>query len=282
MHFETSWIVFVKEMVTVLAVTPVILILILSGRYRLPALKWVLYIFTGGILCELIGVRLHVEAFALIGIVISVPLIQSANFVFSSLLGRMFLKEKISRRCLAAMLILIVSMIFLTFGPQSALQQLTWKLIFVGLGAVVAGLMYSIHIVFLRFTSESKQMPVTLIMVQVTAIGATIFGVEIWYTHGWDGFYRSIPLEAWGWALFSGFTNMIGFCFQILGLRYTIVARAQMISVAQIVFVTILGILYFAEPTNFFVWLGIAMTISGILLVSFPEKGERLGNTSTA
>ena len=102
------------------------------------------------------------------------------------------------------------------------------------------------------------------------------------YAHGWDGFYRTIPSEAWKWALFSGLSNMVGFYFQIIGLRYTIVARAQMISVAQIVFVTVLGVLYFAEPTNFFVWLGITLTICGILLASSPGKGERFENTSTA
>ena len=308
MGLERSWIIFLKEMVCVGCILPYILYRVVCGTYHWPAWKWVLCILIGGTCCQFIGARLHLGAFATVGLVVSVPLIQASTMVCSSVLGRVLLHEKIVRRCMAAMLIMLVAMGCLVLGakepqPKAADDQVAeqgiltapdepvmvepphretgqpvseWVLLFGALGAIVAGLAYSIHIVCIRVSSNSRQMPISLIAVQVTGIGAIIFGFEFLRDHAWQmpAIWEGVSPRAWGLIILTGFLNMIGFLFQITGLRYTLVARAQMIAVAQIVIGTLFGIMAYDEMTNAMIWLGISLTVIGIYLASTPEKSE--------
>ena len=316
--YDRSWIVFLKEMCCIVSVSPWILYWAIRRKYQWPVFKWVLCILVGGFFCQYVGARLHLAAFATVGLVVSVPLIQASSMVCSSVFGRIFLREKIIRRCLMAMLLLLVAMCFLVMGPggpqtstnppggeqgdqhivsttpdepitsesQASDSQVAslespnslskQVMLFGALGAVVAGLAYSVHVVCLRVTSAARQMPVTLIAVQVTGIGAAIFGFEFLRDHGGkiSAIWENVSPWAWFLIVSTGLLNTVGFLFQIYSLRYTLVARAQMISVAQIVICTLFGILAYREPTNLMIWLGISLTVSGIYFASTPDKKE--------
>ena len=285
MGLENSWIIFLKEMVTITCLTPLILFWIVRGQYARPALKWVLCIFVGGFFCQYVGARLHLVAFDVVGLVVSIPLIQASTLVFSAMIGLFLLREKISRRCLAAMLVMLVAMVCLLFGPnqgtpepgeQVELTTTGRAVLLGGLGAVVAGSAYSVHVVCLRMAGNSRRIPITLIAVQVTGVGALIFGLEFFRDHDWQmaALWENVTPKGWGLIILTGFLNMIGFLFQITGLRYTIVARAQMIAVAQIVISTIFGVLAFGETTNVMIWLGVSLTVLGIYVVSTPSQKE--------
>jgi len=279
-HLNPNWILFHKELICVGCILPIILTLVLLGKYHWPHWKFVFCITIGAVICEMIGAPLHLWAFKTIGIIASVPLIQASNLIVATVIGFFFLREKLHFRGYVAIAVLTVSMICLVFGPSPTqtekitLSVSTWLLIAGGIAAIIAGSSYSLHVVFLRYASESRQMPITLIMVIVTGIGAAIFGSLLWHQEGFDGFYRNIPQNAWKWIIVTGLFNTIGFYFQALGLRYTIVARAQLIAAAQIVFITLVGIFYFDEATNMLVWLGVTLTILGVLIISKPMESE--------
>jgi drug/metabolite transporter (DMT)-like permease len=117
-------------------------------------------------------------------------------------------------------------------------------------------------------------MPITFIAVEVTAVGAVIFGFEFLRDHGYkiSAMWENIPPRAWTLVVTAGLLNMVGFLFQITGLRYTMVARAQMISVAQIVIGTLFGVFFFCEETNMMIWFGVILTVLGIFIISMPEN----------
>ena len=50
---------------------------------------------------------------------------------------------------------------------------------------------------------------------------------------------------------------MFGFLLLNLGLRYASASKVTMISVAQLVLLTLLGAFVLHEPTNVFVWIGL-------------------------
>lgn len=303
MGVSHSWTIFVKEMVCVGCLTPMVLYWIVRGRYFRPALKWVLCILVGGTFCQYVGARLHLIAFEIIGLVVSVPLIQASTMVGSAVMGLLLLREGISRRCLIAMLVMLAAMTCLLFGPNRSatvvpgdeivlttpdepvlaeiretppLSPTGRAILLGGLGAVVAGLAYSVHVVCLRMAGSSRKMPITLIAVQVTGIGAAIFGFEFWRDNGYrmSAFWENVPSNVWGLILLTGLFNMLGFLCQITGLRYTVVARAQMIAVAQIVIGTLFGVFAYREMTNVMIWLGVTLTVFGIYIVSTPDQAE--------
>ena len=274
MRLDPRWILCIKECVCVSCVLPVILVLNLLGRYRWPHWKWVLCIVIGGTICEAVGAQLQLWAYTVVGIIITIPLIQSANLVCAVVIGYIFLREKIFFRGYLAVSILILSMICLVFGPSPDVVESTTWLIIGGLAAIIAGSAYAIHVVFIRYASESREMPISLIMVIVTGIGVLVFGGPLLAEHGFSGFYEGIPRSAWSLTLASGVANMIGFYFQVLGLRYTILARAQLIAAAQIVIITVVGVLYFGEIANTLVWIGVTLTIIGVLVISKPDEAE--------
>ena len=280
---DQRWTIFMKECVTVGCLTPLIFYWAVRRQYQWPALKWVACITIGGLICESIGARLHLHAFAVIGLLVSVPLVQAATMIFSAGVGRGFLGERISGRCLIAMLIMLAAMSLLVFGPSKPVTEHTTPshdsttLLLAGLGTVLAGLAYSVHVVCIRMARQNRGMQITFIAVQVTGIGAMIFGFEFLRDNGWQisAFWEDVPANTWWLILASGLLNLAGFLFQIAGLRYTMVARAQMIAVAQIVIGTLFGVFFFHELTNAMIWLGVILTVAGIFIVSTPGKTEQ-------
>ena len=292
---DYRWILFMKEMTCVVCIMPVIIYWAIRRRYHWPTLKWVIIILIGGFVCEYIGARLHFWAVGMIGLIVTIPLIQTANLTCSAGIGRLFLGERIGIYCRIAMVVMLVAMCCLVFGtveqdkteksvgtPVAEVQANTSfpivgdSLLLCGIGAVVAGMAYAVYIVMLRYTSKSRQMPITLIAVNVTGVGAVIFGMEFLRAHEYQiaAFWENVPPRVWLLTTVVGLLNMVGFLFQIIGLRYTVVARAQMISVAQICVCTLFGVFVFRENTNLMIWLGVALTVLGIYIVSTPDKKE--------
>jgi len=279
---DIRWTLFLKEMVCVSCVTPVILVQLFRRRYAWPAWNWIIFLLVGSFVCQYLGARLHLWAIVTIGLVISLPLMQASNLVSAAGIGRVFLGERVAPRCRLAICVMLMAIGCLFFGSrlldaEKTAQSIEGNTLMIGgLGAVAAGLAYSLYIVFLRRTSSSRQMPVTFIAVEVTAVGAVIFGFEFLRDHGWQlaAFWENVPPRAWLLVGASGLFNMIGFLFQINGLRLIVVARAQMISVLQIVIGTLFGVFFYHEMTNVLVWLGLSLTVLGIYIVSTSDKRE--------
>ena len=292
---DDRWMIFVKELFTITCLTPLIIYWTIRRQYHWPALKWIVCVLIGGFFCQYIGARLHLWAIGTVGLVVSIPLIQAANMSGAAGIGRVLLGDRISTHCQIAMVIMLAAMCCLLFGPNqpdeksaattaqigeaqelSAQPVVGKTLLLGGIGALVAGFSYSVHIVLLRKASVSRQIPVTFIAVQITGTGAVIFGFEFLQENGFHlvAIWENVPLRAWWLILLTGFLNMIGFLFQINGVRYTVVARSQMIAVAQIVIGTLFGVFFYREMTNDMIWLGLALTVLGIYYASTPDQKE--------
>jgi drug/metabolite transporter (DMT)-like permease len=313
-QLDHDWLLFYKELIGVLLLTPWLLLRFWQGRFDYISKRLILYVILAGIVCQLIGAHLQVLGYAVIGLIISVPLIQSSTLLGVAVLGYYVFGDPLSRRRKMAIAILITAVILLSIGkemtahPTAAGATPTNMGVFLlaAAGAVGAGISYSVYVIMLRQiirkywrddnsawlsfqlthwagsdipkrTDLSKTrhpyapFPVTLMMWIVLAVGLVIFGGFLYLKRGVAGFY-DVPVIAWYLIPVSALGNMVGFFFQIQGLRMTSAVQASLIAVSQMLLLSLIGFIGFGESINMLVLIGLGLTVYGVFMSAKPEK----------
>ncbi|MDR1964367.1 MAG: DMT family transporter [Planctomycetaceae bacterium] len=312
-NLDIDWILFYKELIGLTILIPWLLFRFFQGRFRFISKRLIFYVAFAAVFCQLVGAHLHILGFAVIGLVIAVPLIQSSTLLGVAILGRYFLGDPLSQRRKIAMVILIAAVILLSVGKELTLEsateivqpQNTGFFLLVAVGTVVAGIAYSIYIILLRYVIRKywqdensawlsfqfsqwvgfdfqnrlpetgrhcyAPFPVTLMMCVVLGVGIMIFGSCLFLKHGTTGFHE-VPCWAWAVIPISGIGNMVGFFFQIQGLRMTSAVQASLIAVSQMLVLSLIGFAFFGESINLLVLSGLALTVYGVVMSAKPEK----------
>lgn len=308
-----DWMLFYKELIGFTLLIPWLGFRFVQGRYQFVSRRLIFYGIVASILCELIGARLHMLGFAVIGLVIAVPIVQSSTLLGTAVLGKVFLGDRLSRNRIIAITILVVAVIVLSIGksyivPNDASSQTgytgTYSLL-VALGTFAAGIAYAAYIIMMRYVvlrdwdndnnlwqsfrfshwagyeqAKSKRdvkpkqyaaFPITLMMSLVLGTGVTVFGSCLLWERGLAGFY-AVPANAWYFVLLSGVANLLGFSFQVHGLRMTTAVQASLISVSQMLILSVIGYVFFKETVNSIVLTGLFLTACGIIISARPEK----------
>ena len=233
-NVDNDWILFYKETIGFSILLPWLLFRLGQGRLQYTSKRLLVLVILAAVLCQLIGARLHVLGFAVIGLIIAVPLIQSSTLLGVALIGHFVLGDTLSRRRKIAITILLIAMTILSLGKgiaggeqQPGEQTSAGYFLLVAVGTVVAGLSYAIYITVLRHAirqywndensawlsfkfhrwigyDHTKQageqfyapFPVTLMMSLVLGTGMAIFGSCLFYKRGIVGFYE-VPDIAW-------------------------------------------------------------------------------------
>ncbi|MDR1923765.1 MAG: DMT family transporter [Planctomycetaceae bacterium] len=319
---DYDWILFYKELFGFVVLLPWLLLRFFQGRFDRISRRLILFMAFAAIICELIGSHLQVIGYAMIGLIITVPLVQSSTLIGVAILGRYVLGDLLSRRRKFAIVTLIVAVVLLSVGKEMTAtegdRQGGMTFIFVAIGAVVAGCAYSIYIVILRYSMRKywneessvwqsfqftrwagfdipprnktdnnpkdqnvgKQyapFPVTLAMNIILGVGVVIFAIFIFVKHGVSGFY-DVPVNVWYIIPVSGVCNMVGFFFQIQGLRMTSAVQASLIGVSQMIVLSVIGFMYFRESVNFAVTIGLFLVAYGVVISAKPEN-KKIRNT---
>lgn len=300
-HLDNNWTLFFKEFTGVLVLSPWILFCFIQKYYRSLSARLLSCVVLAAIICELVAAKLHLWCYATIGLAISAPVIQSASVIGSLLLGFFVLRDIVSRKKIAAAIILLLAIIALTLGGQNIL--LDWDsetplLFFAGImAAIVAGIAYTVDFVLLRYaciqywqqdrlsmtvnpqieagagkldTDGRRPLPLLLVVFVFLFVGTLVFGVDMCRTSGLKGFC-AVPSDCWKWVLLAGLFNVIAFMLQVLGLRLTSVSQVTFIGVSQVVFLSLSGFFFFGERLNGFVVLGLLLTSVGVCMSSSPE-----------
>ena len=306
LKIDADWFLCFKEMTGVLCLLPWIVFRLFQGRYRWISKRLLFYIVIASIFCQLIGARLHMLGFAVLGLVIAIPIIQSSTMIGTAYLGQYFLGDLLSQRRKIAMGILVAAVVLLSLGKEAAVAQSSFgRILLAAIGTITAGVAYSIYTIVLRFAARRfwgaedsvwasfrfsqwvgydfpisspkrlySPMPVTLAMLIVLGVGIITFGSCLYLRTGLEGF-TNVPPIAWKLVPITGFCNMTGFFFQVHGLRLTSAVQASLIAVSQILVLSLIGMIFFHEPTNLFVWTGLTLTACGVVLSAKPEGGEK-------
>lgn len=307
---SVNWILFYKESIGFCILLPWLFFRWSQGRFHFCSKRVAFYIFIAAIICELVGARLQVQGYAIIGLIIAVPLIQSSTLLGVAILGVYVFGETLSRRRKTAIIILITAVAILSVGKELTVANHAagqdsvdaGLFLIVAAGAIFAGVAYSVYIVMLRYSIRQhwkdensawlsfkfrhwighdhtvgtgrrfySPFPVTLSMSIVYAVGVVAFGTFLYCKQGVPGFY-SVPHVAWYGIVISGIANTIGFFFQVQGLRMTSAVQASLIGISQMIILSLIGYLFFHEAVNMIVMLGLGLTVYGVFMSAKPEK----------
>jgi drug/metabolite transporter (DMT)-like permease len=309
-NIDADWILFFKEFIGISLLIPWLFVRWLQGRFRYSSKGLALRVVIAAVVCQFIGAHLQVLGYAVIGLIISIPLIQSSTLLGVAVFGYFVFGDSLSRRRQTAICILITAVIILSIGKELTAQKhaetehavSAGLFLLIAAGTVVAGLSYAVYITILRYvirqfwkdensawlsfqfrqwigydyTKQHGQrcyapFPVTLMMSIVFAVGLLIFGAALYCKHGAAGFYH-VPVNAWYVIPISAISNMIGFFFQIQGLRMTSAVQASLIGVSQILMLSLIGFFVFHEAVNALVLCGLGLTVYGIFMSAKPER----------
>jgi drug/metabolite transporter (DMT)-like permease len=95
---DYDWILFYKEIVGLSILLPWLILRWGQGRFRFCSKRLIFFVIVAAVICQLIGAHLQVLAYAVIGLVIAVPLIQSSTLLGVAILGHFILGDLLSRR----------------------------------------------------------------------------------------------------------------------------------------------------------------------------------------
>ena len=203
----------------------------------------------------------------------------------SAVFGRIVLGEKVTPRSMAAISVLLVSLIMLSMGAESAGKSMaastatsilaTSNAMLVAqavLVAGVAGAAYAFLSIAIRISMNSPTQQSTLMFI-ITLMGVITLGPISIHTQGLEGAWAT-TWEQLSWMVMAGFFNLLGFIGITKGLQLTTVVHANVLNASQVAMAAVAGMFIFREPPNFWIILGVVLTLSGIFLIDRPVADE--------
>jgi drug/metabolite transporter, DME family len=289
LNCDPGWAVCLKELVTVVIVGPVLIYRGLRGLPVFPPVKILLILILAGLTDQLIGNLGWQWAIGIVGLVVTVPAAFGVMIASSAIFGLILLGERVTPRSTLAIGLLLVSLIFLGMGAQSAGQNATHSaavaisavdaetpdtllLIQAVIVAGVAGAAYSLLSIAIRHTMNAATQMSTLMFI-VTGMGVITLGPICIHRQGIERLLAT-PYEQLAWILAAGIFNLLGFMSITKGLHLTTVVRANVLNASQVAMAAVAGMLIFNESPNLWLLSGVVLTVMGICLVDRPVAEE--------
>lgn len=276
------WSLAIKEFTIVACVMPIIIVQALRGKYHF---RWsaFLALLAAGFSCEVVGSIPHLMAYAFIGLALATPLIQAAQLIFSSIVGALWLKERVTPSKIVALVLLIVAVFLLSgSGNEGAIAGKEMRL---GLGVlctISTAIGYCGQLSIMRRVTREpseedlkknpnyQKTPTSLVMVSVTGVGVVVCGVLLTCQQGFGAWLEPEP-ACWKYVLTAGVANMFGFFFQIESIRRLFVLKQALVATAQTATLCLLGVTMFGEAFGLVTAVGLALVLAGVVISGFSK-----------
>lgn len=213
-----------------------------------------------------------------VGLALSVPLSLGGMIVGATLLGRIFLHEKISLVAALAVGVLLISIAVLSLGAEEARKNLFMQAaadpVQLTLGVTAAccsGLAYSVLNVVIRYSIQrGATLPMTLMTVSV--MGLISLNLLSLQRIGIEGMLQTKPLDL-SMMLLAGVCNAAAFVGLTRCLQLTSVVYANALNAAQAAMAALTGVLLFQEPASTALTAGVGLTILGLVILTRQPHG---------
>ncbi|HVJ85420.1 MAG TPA: DMT family transporter, partial [Caulifigura sp.] len=213
------------------------------------------------------------------GLALTVPMCFCTLILSGALGGRLFLKEKISRRAMVAMWLLITAVIILSQGADEAAHSMRDQATFADmLKAIVfsglSGLGYGFGGVSIRHAVTGTG-TIASTIAPLSTIGIIGPGLIAWNQMGPAGL-AAVPWRMNAILLTAGTFNAIGFFFVSAAMARMPLVRVNLVNASQTAMCALGGILFYREPATWWIGLGTAFTILslGILGTQDPHSPD--------
>lgn len=203
-----------------------------------------------------------------VGLAITVPLVFAFIICTGAALGRIFLGDGVSVRTVAAMAIMTIAIILLSWAAtlNAASDTRTHVVAWFGVVmAIVSGLSYGVNGVVIRRVSRDL-LPIESMLiiysatglVSLTAIGYALLGPER---------IAAINLEEWGMMLAAGICNAFAFFCITNALKLMNISQVNVINASQNAMCAIAAVLIFGEAVSTPLVVGIALSVCGLFVL---------------
>ena len=265
----------VKELVTVAVVGPYLLSRAVRGERILPPRRILLILVAAAVAVQL-GGNLPVQwAFGVVGLAITMPAMFGTMLTAAAAFSFVFLGERVSKRSIVAIVLLIGSVVLLNMGADEAYRSSSRRLVLLGVAAgCFAGVMFAALSTTIRFTAKAR-VPISTIVFVTTLTGVLTLGsLSIWRL-GSSGLMDTRP-DQWTWMLAAGACNLVAFLAITKGLQLTTVVHANVLNASQVAMGAIAGVRLFNESWNVWLLAGVLLTMVGVILVgqSPPDSSD--------
>lgn len=274
---DPSWVICVKETVSVAVVGPWLLWQIGRGRFGPVPRRAFLVLVLAGLGVQLGGNLSQQAAFGVVGLAICMPVAFGVMLAGSAVIDAVVFRESLPVRSLVAVSLVIASIALLSVAvagqgpaPESSATASHLPLVLLGMmlacltGIAFAGLGGAI-----RFAAGAG-VPVAVTVVVVTGTGMISLGLLSLLRLG-PATLLATDRTALAWMIASGLFNLAGFALITKGLQLTTLVHANVLNASQVALGAAAGILLFHEPYNAGLLCGIALTVAGITLFGHPR-----------
>lgn len=240
----------------------------------------ILWLLITGIFTQIFGNVLFQWSLGIIGLALSVPLLFGSMIIGSAAIGKVFLKEHVSKATLISIVLLMVAVTVLTLGAQAEVKTLNLSDKKVGLvtlaviGNMISGFAYStLGAVMRRGMKAGMSIEMTLILLSVIGF-ISLASWSVWQ-YG-TSYITAVSFADYQKMLFAGVLNALAFYALANALQHLNVVYVHLINASQAAMAAIAGVMIFAEPLTWYLVVGILLTATGLLLPSISQASKKI------
>jgi drug/metabolite transporter, DME family len=267
---DPVWVTCLKESTAFLYAAICVLIRFFRRLPVFPPWKELGILLAVGLSVQYLGNLGYLWAMGKVGLSVTVPANYGMQLFATALFGWLILGERVSFRSAMALGLLIIAIVLLKLGAKAVNSDSSSATIMLAVAAsCLAGLVFAGLSIALRRCSKVAVEQSVLLFI-VAGSGAITMWPLSFYRMGAEGVFNT-PSNALAWMLGASFFNLIGFLGIAKGLQLISVVHASVLNASQVAMSAVVGMVFFRESHNFWVVLGIIVTVAGIMLVDRPK-----------
>jgi drug/metabolite transporter (DMT)-like permease len=277
---DPAWTTFMKEAMAFAFAGLCLFVKRFRGLPIFPSKKEVGILLAVGLAVEFIGNLGVLWAMGKVGLAVTIPTNSGAQLLVCALFGWILLGERVSLRTAIALALLMVALILLGFGAEAAGRSTAtaesssagFSIALAVAASCLAGVAFASLSIAMRRSCSVNIAPCSLLFI-VAGVGVGTMLPMSCYRMGVDGLLATSP-RSLAWMLSAGVFNLIGFFGFAKGLQLTSIVHASVLNASQVAMSAVVGMVYFQEPHNPWLVLGVIVTMVGIMLIDRPPASE--------
>ncbi|MHB0956977.1 MAG: EamA family transporter [Pirellulaceae bacterium] len=270
---DAVWVSCVKAVPTVAIFGPVLLYRLARGRESLPPVGQMAALVGASVICQLLGNVVFQWSLGIVGMALAVPLTLGMMIVAGAIMGRVLLHESVTIPMAISTLVLIGAMFVLSLGANEASQTMAQErgapsiwVVLAGVGAAcISGVAYALLGVVIRY-AVTDRISIPLTLVSVTLTGVITLGLVALARIGISGMFATLPSD-FRMMLLAGFFNALAFLALTKSLQLVPLVYVNALNATQATMAAVAGVLIFSERSSSALWLGVALTAVGLVLM---------------